>query len=109
MERDLCRLIAKGMSNKEIAERWHRPEASVGREIHKLFRGFNLHNRTELACKYYQEVAVAALIKIAAFDDAGANERLRSTRSYSLFDEPGSVETSRKALSELGVNGLTKG
>lgn len=39
-----------------------------------------------------------ALEKIAAYDDTGANARLKATGSYALFDEPGSVQTAREAL-----------
>jgi len=41
---------------------------------------------------------VAALERIAAFDDEDASAHLEKTGSYSLFDEPGSVEIARAAL-----------
>ena len=41
-----------------------------------------------------------ALTEIACFDDQGANQRLANTGSYSMFDEPGSVEQAREALKE---------
>lgn len=40
----------------------------------------------------------AALIEIAAYDDKAASDHLAYTGSYSCFDEPGAVETARKAL-----------
>jgi hypothetical protein len=40
----------------------------------------------------------AALKRIACLGDSGANERLARTGSYSMFDEPGSVEIAREAL-----------
>lgn len=40
----------------------------------------------------------AALDRIAAYDDQGANYRLKTSGSYSAFDEPGSVEIAREAL-----------
>lgn len=42
-----------------------------------------------------------ALIEIAAYDDRGANETLARSGSYCSFDEPGSVETAREALSKI--------
>jgi len=47
------------------------------------------------------QIMLDALIEIAAYDDHGANETLKRTGSYSSFDEPGSVETARKALSSI--------
>lgn len=41
-----------------------------------------------------------ALRSIACFNDQSANQRLHETGSYSLFDEPGSVEIARAALGE---------
>lgn len=38
------------------------------------------------------------LTKIAAFSDSAASERLKTTGSYSSFDEPGSVQIARHAL-----------
>lgn len=40
----------------------------------------------------------AALIEIASFDDEVANRNLGETGSYSSFDEPGSVQIARAAL-----------
>lgn len=40
----------------------------------------------------------AALIEIATFTDVDASNHLYKTGSYSLFDEPGSVEIARNAL-----------
>ncbi|MCP4410747.1 MAG: hypothetical protein GY807_24005 [Gammaproteobacteria bacterium] len=40
----------------------------------------------------------AALNYIAAWDDRGANERLKITGSYAEFDEPNAVATARDAL-----------
>lgn len=45
---------------------------------------------------------LGALRKIACLDDTPANTYLEATGSYSLFDEPGSVEIARKALSLYG-------
>jgi len=39
-----------------------------------------------------------ALREIASFNDKDASEHLERTGSYSLFDEPGSVEVARAAL-----------
>lgn len=41
---------------------------------------------------------IAALQKIACFDDDGADRHLSATGSYSMFDEPGSVKIARDAL-----------
>jgi hypothetical protein len=43
-----------------------------------------------------------ALRKIAAFDDKDASSMLALTGSYGMFDEPGSVQIAREALSLLG-------
>lgn len=40
-----------------------------------------------------------ALVKIAAFDDVWSNNRLEKHGTYGSFDEPGSVEIARAALS----------
>lgn len=48
-------------------------------------------------------VAVAALTRIAALDDDGANQHLETTGSYGRFDEPGSVQVAREALQEIGA------
>lgn len=48
-----------------------------------------------------RDVLVAALTKIAAFDDEAATAYLDATGSYSRFDEPGAVRIARKALKEL--------
>lgn len=40
-----------------------------------------------------------ALYLIAAYTDTGASRHLQETKSYSMFDEPGSVQTAREALS----------
>jgi len=48
------------------------------------------------------DIAVSALRKIAALDDAEANEQLAHSGSYSLFDEPHSVQAARKALADIG-------
>lgn len=42
----------------------------------------------------------AALTEIAAYSDDRANDRLRLVGSYGAFDEPGAVETARKALEQ---------
>lgn len=47
------------------------------------------------------QIMMDALIEIAAYDDHGANEALARKGSYSSFDEPGSVEIARVALSKL--------
>jgi hypothetical protein len=44
------------------------------------------------------EALIAALTKIAAFDDRSASEHLAKNGSYAMFDEPHSVEIARKAL-----------
>lgn len=44
----------------------------------------------------------AALHEIAAFHDVGASKYLADLGSYGGFDEPGSVEIARRALSETG-------
>ena len=44
---------------------------------------------------------VEALTKIATFDDKGANYHLEHTGSFAQFDEPGSVQIAREALSTL--------
>lgn len=41
-----------------------------------------------------------AFVGIAAFDDEGANLRLKTTGSYALFDEPGAVQVAREILSQ---------
>lgn len=46
--------------------------------------------------RLYQE----ALVQIASFDDKVANDYLAETGYFSCFDEPGSVEIARKALSD---------
>jgi len=38
------------------------------------------------------------LLRIGAFDDTGANEKLERTGSYSRFDEPSAVQAAREAL-----------
>lgn len=45
-----------------------------------------------------QQEMVDKLIKIGAFNDSLASARLRSTGSYSSFDEPGSVSIARDIL-----------
>lgn len=47
--------------------------------------------------------AVSCLIKIATFFDYDASHRLETTGSYSLFDEPGSVQIAREYLRTIGV------
>lgn len=44
-----------------------------------------------------------SLIKIAAYDDSLASEKLAKTGSYSGFDEPGSVEIARNTIRELAA------
>lgn len=39
-----------------------------------------------------------ALVEIGAYDDGRASDALKSTGSYSAFDEPGSVQIAREAL-----------
>ena len=48
------------------------------------------------------QVMLEALVKIAAFNDTQATEQLRENGSYSLFDEPHSVEIARDALEFMG-------
>lgn len=43
---------------------------------------------------------LAALTRIAAFDDEYGNARLTATGSYSAFDEPAAVETARAAIAK---------
>lgn len=40
----------------------------------------------------------AALVRIAAYNDRGANDQLALSGSYSGFDEPRSVRIAREAL-----------
>lgn len=47
------------------------------------------------------KIAVEALTAMAAFKDAGSNERLAATGSYSSFDEPRAAEKSRVALKAI--------
>lgn len=44
---------------------------------------------------------LAALMKIAAWDDRQGNDTLARTGSYEMFDEPGSVKIAREALAGL--------
>lgn len=44
-----------------------------------------------------------ALEEIAAFNDRAANAYLKQTGSYSLFDEPGSVQIARAAIAKAQV------
>lgn len=45
--------------------------------------------------------AEEALMKIAALDDLYASKKADATGDYGWFDEPGSVQTARAALSEI--------
>lgn len=49
------------------------------------------------------ESMIKALKFLAALDDDGANQRLRSIGSYAMFDEPAAVQTARTCLTKLGV------
>lgn len=42
-----------------------------------------------------------ALVRLAAYDDEGANAYLRRTGSYAMFDEPSAVALARRVLSDL--------
>ena len=59
----------------------------------------------ELLAEAVKLPEIAALIKamqeIATFGDVGASDYLKACNSFILFDEPGSVETARAALSAL--------
>lgn len=46
---------------------------------------------------------IAALERIAAFDDVMASNHLAQTGSYAQFDEPASVEIARAALAKAKV------
>lgn len=44
------------------------------------------------------QVLVDGLLKIATYGDIQANNHLKSTGSYGLFDEPNSVQIARDTL-----------
>lgn len=42
-------LVAKGMTNREIAEQLHNAQRTIESHVHNMLTKTNLHNRTELA------------------------------------------------------------
>lgn len=48
------------------------------------------------------QIALQALMEIAAYGDARANEHLRATGSYGRFDEPHAVQKARETIDQIG-------
>lgn len=48
-ERDITRLVAKGMRNREIGQRLNIGEGTVKVYLHAIYQKLNIENRTELA------------------------------------------------------------
>lgn len=48
-EREVCRLVAEGMSNKEIAQRLHVSTNTVKGHVHHILEKLALHSRVQLA------------------------------------------------------------
>ena len=48
-ERDITRLVAKGMRNREIGQQLNIGEATVKVYLHAIYQKLNIENRTELA------------------------------------------------------------
>jgi len=47
------------------------------------------------------DIAIDALVEIAAYDDEGAQRHWRNTGKFTMFDEPGAVQTAREALRKI--------
>jgi DNA-binding NarL/FixJ family response regulator len=48
-ERDILRLLAQGLSNKEIAAQLHLSEKTVRNRVSEILSKLGLHNRTQAA------------------------------------------------------------
>lgn len=46
----IIQLVAKGMTNREIAEQLHNAQRTIESHIHNMLNKTDFHNRTELAC-----------------------------------------------------------
>jgi DNA-binding NarL/FixJ family response regulator len=53
-ERDIARLVAQGLKNKEIAERLFLSEGTVRNNIVIIMEKFGVDNRTQLSMAYYE-------------------------------------------------------
>ncbi|MCL2236521.1 MAG: response regulator transcription factor [Defluviitaleaceae bacterium] len=53
-ERDIARLVAQGMSNKEIAEQLFLGEATIRNNISNIMSKLEVENRTQLSMAYFQ-------------------------------------------------------
>ena len=53
-ERDIVRLVAQGLANKEIAEQLFLSEGTVRNNIVVIMEKLNVSNRTQLGMMYYQ-------------------------------------------------------
>lgn len=72
----IMRLVAYGLSNKEIARQLNVPPGTIKADLDRIFRKFQINNRTELAALALSRLsggigALAALI-FAALDDVHA-------------------------------------
>lgn len=56
-EKDIIKLIAKGMSNKEIAEKLYLSEGTVRNYISNIFIKLNVRDRTQLVIFYFNNMA----------------------------------------------------
>jgi len=54
-ERDIARLVAQGLTNKEIAARVYLSEGTVRNNIVVIMEKLNVTNRTQLGMAYYSE------------------------------------------------------
>jgi DNA-binding NarL/FixJ family response regulator len=53
-ERDIARLVAQGLKNKEIAERLFLSEGTVRNNIVVIMEKLEVSNRTQLSMAYYE-------------------------------------------------------
>ena len=57
-ERELVKLVAEGLSNKEIAQKMFLGEGTVRNMISSVLSKLDLRDRTQLACFYYQRIKI---------------------------------------------------
>lgn len=57
-EQEVVELVAEGLSNKEIAQKMFLGEGTVRNMISSVLGKFDLRDRTQLACFYYQRIKI---------------------------------------------------
>jgi DNA-binding NarL/FixJ family response regulator len=52
---EIAELVAQGLSDKEIGNRLHMTEGTVGQHLNKIYLKWHIHSRTGLAVRFLQE------------------------------------------------------